>query len=253
MPKKRELHVGVSACFFHADPNRPIFKGKTLLYIEQSMSDWLQNAGITPFLIPTSGKTISPQLMASKLDGLVLQGGSDVSPQSYGESPLQPQWSGDFVRDQYEIKLVKAFYSQNKPILGICRGLQLINVAFGGTLYQDLDSQKPSKIKHRNWDIYDQNFHEIKFTQNSFFSDLFKNQLKSRRPLYTNSVHHQGIKDLAKHFTVEAMSSDGCIEAIKHKTKTIHAVQWHPEFQDSKRLDLVSSKVLISDFAKSLK
>src|SRR5260221_11341194 len=124
--------IGISACFFHPDPLRPIFKGKTLLYLEQSLSHWIMSEGAQPWLIPTPapGSQVSLGGLIEGLDGLVLQGGSDVSPQSYGETPLKPEWSGDFVRDQYEIALVKEFRLQAKPVLGICLAAQLLNVAF---------------------------------------------------------------------------------------------------------------------------
>jgi putative glutamine amidotransferase len=99
------LKIGVSACFFHADPKRPIFKGKTLLYMEESMAHWIQSQGALPYLIPTAhqegGVRLRDYMIA--MDGLILHGGSDVAPESYGEKALKPEWAGDFIRDQYEI------------------------------------------------------------------------------------------------------------------------------------------------------
>jgi len=128
------LRIGFSACFYHPDPSRPIFKGKTLLYVEESLVHWVMREGAFCFMIPTTiqGGEVSIPVLVSELDSLILQGGSDVSPRSYGESPLKPEWSGDFVRDQYEIALTREFLAQKKPVLGICRGAQLMNVAFGG-------------------------------------------------------------------------------------------------------------------------
>ena len=102
---------------------------------------------------------------ADWLDGLVLQGGADVSPTSYGETPLQPKWGGDRIRDDYEIALLDAFAERGKPVLGICRGLQLINVAFGGTLLQDIATQQPGALEHRDAEIYDRNFHGVEFVE----------------------------------------------------------------------------------------
>ena len=86
---------------------------------------------------------------AAALDGLVLQGGNDVAPQSYGETPLHDDWHGDRVRDRYEIDLIRAFVAAGKPVFGICRGLQLLNVAYGGTLLQDINTQHPQAREHR--------------------------------------------------------------------------------------------------------
>src|SRR5258708_37572975 len=96
------LKIGFSACFFHADASRPIFKGKTLLYMEESLAHWVMSEGDLAYMIPIPAQKGGPTLasLVEPLDGLVLQGGSDVSPQSYGEAPLDPAWNGDFVRDQ---------------------------------------------------------------------------------------------------------------------------------------------------------
>src|SRR3954449_11483128 len=150
-----KLRIGVAACFFHADPARPIFKGKTLLYLEQSLAHWLMAGGGVPLLLPTPAASIDARDLLAGLDGLVLQGGSDVSPISYGETPLRPEWSGDRVRDLYEMELFWECVVQAKPVLGICRGLQLINVALGGTLYQDIVSEHPNAILHVDAVLYD--------------------------------------------------------------------------------------------------
>ena len=144
----RVRRSAISACFFHADAKRPIFTGKTLQYVEQSIAHWVQSAGALALMIPspdgpTKRTDVTLHDYAAALDGLVLQGGSDVWPGSYGEEPLKPEWSGDRVRDEYEIALLRAFIDAGKPVFGVCRGLQVINVAFGGTLYQDITAQQP--------------------------------------------------------------------------------------------------------------
>ncbi len=234
------LKIGLSACFFHSDPKRPIFKGKTLLYLEQSLVRWVMAEGALVYMIPSPAPD-SPVTMAdlvSPLDGLVLQGGSDVSPKSYGEQALTPEWEGDYIRDQYEIALISEFRAQDKPVLGICRGAQLINVAFGGTLYQDIKTQVPGALEHRNWDIYDQNFHGLK--------------MESGKVTRVNSVHHQAIKDLGKGLRAEAWSQpDGLVEAIRvEKGPYCFAVQWHPEFQDSKDASLLDGRIFLREFLK---
>ena len=167
------LKIGLSACFFHADPKRAIFKGKTLQYLEQSMAHWMMREGALVFLIPNPepGSSVKLRDLVAQMDGLVLQGGSDVCPKSYGEKALKPEWEGDYIRDQYEIALTREFMTQDKPVLGVCRGAQLLNVAFGGTLYQDIETQVEGARNHRNWEIYDQNFHEIRIEEGTLLND----------------------------------------------------------------------------------
>ena len=227
------LLIGISACFFHADPDRPIFTGKTLQYVEQSIAHWVMSTGALALMIPSpAGDTqkgdVTLDDYAQRLDALVLEGGSDVWPGSYRETPLQERWSGDRIRDEYEQGLLRAFEARGKPVLGVCRGLQLMNVALGGTLYQDIDTQRPGPISHRNAKIYDRNFHEIAFVAGSRLAEIHRGLGRAT----VNSVHHQAIKDLAPGLVVEAQSpADGLIEAIRRPGGSfMAAVQWHPEF-----------------------
>lgn len=227
------LKIGISACFFHPDPARSVFAGKTLQYVEQSVAHWIMSGGAMPVMIPSpAGATargdVSLHDYAQWLDGLLLEGGSDLWPGSYGETPLQDKWSGDRIRDDYEQALLKAFMVAGKPVFGVCRGLQLINVAFGGTLYQDIATQFPGELIHRNALTYDRNFHPVHLAPESHLGRLFKGQTTHK----INSIHHQGIKDLAPGLVAEAhCPDDGMIEAIRHTGRAwVAAVQWHPEF-----------------------
>ena len=203
--------------------------------MEQSIAHWLIKEGALVYLLPTlpEGAPYSLTEIVEDLDGLVLQGGSDVAPQSYGEVPLRPEWAGDFVRDQYEIQLVREFHTQNKPILGVCRGLQLLNVAYGGTLYQDIEAQCPGTLKHRNWDIYDLNRHRVEVLAGTALDQILGAGGSHLGSKMINSVHHQAIRQLSSEFEVLARSTkDAIIEAIRHRAEDrwIWAVQWHPEF-----------------------
>ena len=239
------LKIGVSACFFHADPKRPIFTGKILQYAEQSIVHWVQATGAMALIVPSpAGSTqrgsVTLDDYAALLDGLLVEGGADVWPGSYGEEPLRPEWNGDRVRDEYEIALIRAFAKRGKPILGVCRGLQIINVAFGGTLYQDITLQKPGALRHRDAGLYDQNYHAVDFVAGTRLAQLYPGCER----VTVNSVHHQGIKDLAPLMKVEARCpNDGLIEAIRLDNERseiksyVAAVQWHPEFHDRGALD----------------
>ena len=250
---KDRLKIGISACFFHPDPARTAFASKTLQYVEQSMAHWVMSGGALPVMVPSpAGDTARGEVhvddYAHWLDGLVLHGGADVWPGSYGEAPLQERWRGDRVRDEYELALVKAFVAAGKPVFGVCRGLQLINVAFGGNLYQDIPTQNPQALVHRDAQVYDQNFHTLEIVPETRLDAL----LAGASSYKINSIHHQGIKDLAPGFVVEARCpDDGMIEAIRNTGATyVAAVQWHPEFH---RPDLgtMDDTPLLTDFLEA--
>jgi putative glutamine amidotransferase len=246
------LKIGISACFMHADPHRQLFTGKTLQYVEQSIAHWVMSTGAMAVMIPSpTGATqrgdVTLDDYAQWLDGLVLHGGADVSPLSYGEQPLQEKWAGDKIRDEYEIDLVAAFERAGKPVFGVCRGLQLLNVAYGGTLYQDIATQLPHAIAHRDAKVYDNNFHMVDIEPGTRLAHLYPQERHCR----VNSIHHQAIKDLAPGFDVEARSSeDGLVEAIRRRDTGkpyLAAVQWHPEFHRADT-DTIDDAALLDDF-----
>ena len=246
------LKIGISACFMHADPARPLFTGKTLQYVEQSIVHWVMSTGALAVMIPSpTGATqrgdVTLDHYAQWLDGLVLHGGADVSPRSYGEEPLQERWSGDRIRDEYEMDLVAAFERHRKPVFGVCRGLQLLNVAAGGTLYQDIQTQRPDALMHRDATTYDHNFHTVDIRPDSKLAQLYPGASRVK----VNSIHHQAIKELAPGFDVEAVSNeDGLIEAIRCNDPArpyIAAVQWHPEFHQAGS-DTIDDAALLADF-----
>lgn len=236
--EKSPLLIGVSARIYY--PNAPILDlggvwTKTLHYLEQSVALWLMRAGTLPVMIPAfesdslvRREHFNIRNYVDALDGLVLQGGNDVAPQSYGETPLQPQWHGDPVRDRYEIELIHAFADAGKPVFGICRGLQVLNVAFGGTLWQDLPTQCPGPINHFNDGLYEKNVHALSITPGGWLAGLYPGHTE----FTVNSIHHQGIKALAPGFQTEAVCpADGRIEVIHRlQGSFIAGVQWHPEF-----------------------
>ena len=246
------LKIGISACFFHADPQRPNFKGMTLQYIEQNMAHWVMQRDAMALMIPSpDGDTrrvasrIGAADYARELDGLLLMGGSDVCPESYGEKALKPEWNGDRIRDEYEIALLRAFMVAKKPVLGVCRGAQLINVASGGTLYQDISTQLDGALTHRNWDIYHENTHATSIVPGSGLARLYPGATLIK----TNSVHHQAVKDLGRNLAVEAWSEpDHLAEALRWSGPSyVFAVQWHPEFHDRGDASLVDDTPILDD------
>ena len=247
------LKIGISACFFHPDPQRAVFKGKTLQYVEQEMAHWVMQKDAMALMIPSPegdsrrpGSRVSVGDYARELDGLVLMGGSDVSPESYGEKALKPEWNGDRIRDEYETALLRAFIAAGKPVLGVCRGAQVINVAQGGTLYQDIASQFPGALNHRNWDIYDQNTHATAIVPGSGLARLYPGLTLTK----TNSVHHQAARELGRDLVVEAWSEpDRMVEAIRWNGPSyVFAVQWHPEFHDRRDASFIDDTPILDDF-----
>ena len=280
-PHLQRLKIGISACFLHPDPQRNAFASKTLQYIEQSMAHWVMSGGALPVLVPAPpGEAVRPEPgaggpngtadvpaapasagaravgtslpqvaladYAGWLDGLIVHGGADVWPGSYGEQPLQPQWSGDRLRDAYEIALVRAFCAAGKPVFGVCRGFQLLNVHFGGTLFQDIVTQHPEAREHREIGRYERHLHSIELVPGTRLAELYPGVTRAT----ANSIHHQGLKDIAPGFTVEARCpDDGIVEAFRrHGPSYVAGVQWHPEFHDPEDTVTFDDGPMLQDF-----
>ena len=252
----KPLLIGVSPRIHYPDalsfPLGGVFT-KTLHFLEQSVAHWVLSGHAIAVMIPAVTRDsivtrtdLNLDDYAAALDGLVLQGGTDVAPESYGEVPLHPDWHGDRVRDRHEIELIDAFMSAGKPIFGICRGLQMLNVRFGGTLFQDIATQQPASRSHREAAKYEQHFHEIELTAGSRLAELCPGVTRAT----ANSIHHQAIKLLAPDFVVEARCpEDGTIEAIRRRGPGyVAAVQWHPEFHDKAAPGMFDDTPMLQDF-----
>ncbi|KAF1043714.1 MAG: putative glutamine amidotransferase [Herbaspirillum frisingense] len=251
---QRTLKIGVSARIFHPESGAKGLRSKTLQYLEESIAQWVMSRDVLVFMIPTvnTNGLVHPSNIrlrdyAKNLDGLVLQGGADVSPQSYAQMATRPEWSGDRVRDMYELELLHEFIEAGKPVLGICRGCQLINVAFGGTLYQDIASDVPTAIPHVN-DQYDSNYHALHFPQGSSLATLVKTE-----NAVVNSIHHQAVRDLGRDLSVEAVSGpDQIVEAIRYrKAPFVMGLQWHPEFHRAGGAELLDCTPILDSFLRA--
>lgn len=231
--------VGITCGLMYPDPNRNLFRPKTIQYTESQMMEWFLSLGIFPTILPRMSEEAWIEEYLNRVDALVLFGGTDVCPASYGETPLDPAWMGDKERDAYEIDLIQRAEKKGMPIFGICRGLQILNVAFGGTMYQDITTQLDDVLIHRDADIYDNNYHGVVIEPGGYLDELYMNSEHK----FINSIHHQSIKDVAPGFRIDARcAEDNVIEAISHTDpdKAIFAVQWHPEwmfFHKNKGLD----------------
>ena len=251
----RTLKIGVSARIFHPESGAKGLRGKTLQYLEESIAQWVMSRDVMVFMIPTvnTNGLIHPSNIrlrdyAKHLDGLVLQGGADVSPQSYSEFATRPEWSGDRTRDMYELELLHEFVEAGKPVLGVCRGCQLINVAFGGTLYQDIATDVPSAIAHVN-DMYDSHHHELHFPADSTLAGMLSHPATAR----VNSIHHQAVKDVGRDLRIEAVSGeDNIVEAIRYKKANfVVGLQWHPEFHRAGGPELLDCTPILDRFLRA--
>ena len=245
--------IGVSPCFMYPDAKRKIFSKKNLAYIENDMACYLTRPDVLPLLIPDLPQEKLLPLL-DKCAGFIFQGGSDIAPSSYHSEPLNTaKWPGDPYRDEVELNILDYAVTHKRPILGICRGCQLINVYFGGTLYQDIATEISAAMPHRNAQQYDLFFHEIAINKNSYLASIYP----ETQPLFVNSVHHQGIKKLGTNLKIEAISkSDKIIEAISSYAKNLNfilGVQWHPEFSHTLKNKLINPEPLYELFLQSVK
>lgn len=253
--RPRKVIIGLSPRILRKVPRELGFRDKTLQYLEQSMAHCVMKLGAVAVMVPTvehstdiSRWDVATDDYIELLDGLILQGGADIDPVVYGEQPTE--WVGptDAVRDRFELELLRGFAAAGKPVLGVCRGMQLINVAHGGTLYQDLDTAGVAKFRHRLPDLYDEHAHEVTFTDGGWLQTIYSGAKEAR----VTSIHHQGVNLLGKDLVVDATSTDGVIEAVRHCDHPfLVGVQWHPEFHDARFPGLLPSEPLVKAFLKA--
>ena len=183
----------------------------------------LETAGLVPLAVPTMVAADRAAAALAAVRGLVLTGGEDVAPDRYGATPHPRLGDVDPVRDAAELALIAAARSRRLPILAMCRGIQILNVALGGTLYQDLDSERPSLVPHSD----ETTQHAVRVAAGSLLERTL-----GMRSATVNSRHHQAIRDLAPCLKAVAWADDGVIEAAEPADANaawMVAVQWHPE------------------------
>lgn len=202
--------------------------------VKRPYIECLHTALAIPLVVPFQFEKENLRELAEMADGLLLPGGGDVHPRHYGVEDIHEN-SGDFSheRDEMEITLAKFFIELGKPVFGICRGAQVLNVALGGTLYQDIGSELDTSIRHE-YDVsvsklerYVQDTHEVHLTKDTALRSFF-----GCEKITTNSLHHQCVKETAPALCVSALGEDGIIEGIESKDMNanwILGVQWHPE------------------------
>ena len=188
-------------------------------------------AGGVPWMIPLlDDDPATLREIYDRLDGLVLPGGVDLDPATYGE-PAHPRCGRiDPARDRVELALTRWAIEDGKPLLGLCRGIQVINVALGGTLWQDIETQVPAALKHDYFPSAgygrDHLAHAVELAAHSRLRRLLE-----RDTLQVNSMHHQAIRELSPGLVATGMAPDGVVEAIEGRAadRFLIGVQWHPE------------------------
>lgn len=197
-----------------------------IVSLNQEYVQAIQLAGGIPIILPSVENLEDAIQCISHVDGILFSGGGDIAPYVYGAEPSKWINEMDYKRDVAELFLFEASYSSNLPILGICRGMQLINVACGGTLFQDLHQETDTTLGHSPSSVpRNQLFHSVQIKEGSFLE-----QIMGGTEVLVNSHHHQSLDAVSKNFEVVANAKDGIIEAIWDREKDfVVGVQWHPE------------------------
>ena len=199
-------------------PNRPHAA------LKQEYLDAVVGAGAIPVVISPDA-TPAADLVAARLDGLMLVGGADVDPANYGETPLNDSVSPAPARDALELALLQSALDRSLPVLAICRGQQVLNVARGGTLWQDLPTQQPDGLRHSQAGEPHTIGHEVRTAAGSLL-----HRIVGSERLGINSFHHQAVRSLGDGLQPTAWSTDGLVEALEDPSKPfVLGVQWHPE------------------------
>lgn len=207
----------------HTNPWSPVTYGQSHTY-----SDAVQRASGIPVLIPITDNMTTLKQLYNRLDGLLFTGGNDIDPELY-DQPMNPKTKDmSKKRDKVEIHLMKWALADNMPILAICRGMQLLNVVCGGSLYQDIDSEIEGASDHTVSTLKEdvENIaHNLSVDENSVFGRIIQSTT-----IAANSHHHQAVKDIASNLHVSARAEDGVIEAIENSTANFTVgMQCHPE------------------------
>ncbi len=185
----------------------------------------IEKSGGTPIIFPFAGENETIDHLVDICDGFFFTGGVDIHPNRYGEEVREPIGKIQEYRDEFEFNVFQRVIQTSKPILAVCRGAQLVNVALGGTLYQDIPSEIQTKILHRQSEPKFLHSHDVRIMINTPLYEMMKVER-----IKANSFHHQAIKTLGRGLEIMALAEDGIIEAVYSSGRQyIRAYQWHPE------------------------
>ena len=215
-------------------------EGKKSIWMLPGYLEGIRESGGTTVIFQLTEDREELEQLCSLCDGFLITGGQDVDPAIYGETPIPQMGEICTVLDQMERQVLEYAIKEDKAVLGICRGIQYLNAMLGGSLYQDLNVQHPSKTEHHMEPPYDRVIHQVQIIDGTPL-----HQLLQVTDLGVNSYHHQAVKTLAPSLTVMAESEDGLVEAVYMPKKNyVWAVQWHPEL--SFQTDVCSRKIFES-------
>ena len=197
------------------------------LFVRENYLQSVIAAGGLPVLLPHTRDEALAAEMLDGLDGLLLSGGGDVDPARYGEEMIPACDEPDAQRDDFELLIGRLALDRGMPVFGICRGIQLLTVLMGGSLYQDIETQLGiERIRHQQEPPYESPVHSVRFIPDGLLA-----KITGAQEVRTNSMHHQAVKDAGPRLIVEGMSGDGVIEAVRAAhTDDVFAVQYHPEY-----------------------
>ena len=213
--------------------------------VPRAYTEALEGAGALPVLLPNADDPALAETYLDLIDGLLLSGGDDPHPRHFGEEPHPNLEMVDERRDLFEIALARGARRRGLPVFGICRGIQLLNIAAGGDIYQDLVTQSDSQIRHVQRTVADGPWHEVEITPGSRLAEI-----TGEERLAVNSFHHQACRRPGAGLQVVARSGDGLIEALEEpNTPFCLGVQWHPELAQNEPRS--ASRALFAAFANA--
>lgn len=215
------------------------------VFIYESYLRALQSVGLAPVLVTPAHSPESVRALLDGCAGLVLSGGEDVEPARYGAEPSPALGSVNRRRDEVEFLAVERALALQLPILGICRGAQVLNVALGGTLFQDIATERPGPVLHEQQQAWGQRSHCASVAADSRLHDIVGTD-----ELFINSYHHQAVRDVAPALRVVARAEDGMVEAVEGRDHPwLIGVQWHPERYEASAADNDPDRLLFQAFA----
>ncbi|PTX65035.1 putative glutamine amidotransferase [Melghirimyces profundicolus] len=198
---------------------------ENLFTLKRDNSDAVLEAGGVPFLLPHTRDPEVIRRMAEQMDGLLLTGGDDIDPSLFGEEPQIGLGEVEPERDRMEIALSRKMVEAGKPVLALCRGCQILSIALGGDMYQDLFSQREGLIQHVQRGPRDYPSHSITIQKGSLLE-----KIAGSNRLRVNSFHHQAVRNIPEGYTVSATAPDGVVEAFEADgERFVLGLQWHPE------------------------
>lgn len=223
-------------------------KNKLINWVSEIYLKLIAENGIMPIIVPIADET--PKILASYLkdyNGLLMVEGGDVGPQYYNENyNTQDLDEYDPLKDEIEIECCNHALSKGKPILGLCRGMHIINAMLGGTIHKDVHEVNQNKVLHVNYDNYDNHRHKIKILENTLLQSWYKEEF-----INVNTYHHQGIKKLAPMLNPMAVADDGLIEGVHHPDHPfLVGLQFHPERMYD---EYMGNKKVFAEFFKAVR